>query len=332
MHQPRRPTLGDVAARVGVTRMTVSRALRNPAAVSEALRRRILEAADALGYVASRAPSMLSRARSRSIGILVPSVTNQVFADVLAGATDAADAADRRLMIAHYGYDPAAEERAIASLLSYGVDALILSDREHTARALRLIEAAALPVVEIMDVRSPALQQTVGFDNVDAAYEMTRAMIARGRRRIAYAAVRLDPRTRQRQDGYARAMAEAGLEPRVVESAEKSSFALGATMVASLLDGPAPADGLFCTNDDIAVGACFELRRRGLEAPGPISVAGFHGLDVGQAMTPRLASVFTPRAEMGSLAVECVLARLGGAAHEPASIDLGYRIDEGETL
>ena len=88
----KRPVLQDVADRVGVTKMTVSRFLRNPEQVSVALRGKIAAALDELGYIPNRAPDILSNATSRAIGVLLPSLTNQVFAEVLRGIESVTDA------------------------------------------------------------------------------------------------------------------------------------------------------------------------------------------------------------------------------------------------
>ena len=106
----KRPVLQDVADRVGVTKMTVSRFLRNPEQVSVALRGKIAAALDELGYIPNRAPDILSNATSRAIGVLLPSLTNQVFAEVLRGIESVTDAHGYQTMLAHYGYKPEMEQ------------------------------------------------------------------------------------------------------------------------------------------------------------------------------------------------------------------------------
>lgn len=328
----RRPTLQDIADRVGATKMTVSRCLRDPSTVSEGLRERIFAVAEQLGYIPNRAPDILSRATSRSIGVLVPSLTNQVFASVLVGIETITEPAGYHLMLSHYGYSQELEERSLASLLSYNVDAVILAESHHTARSCRMLETAGIPSVEIMDARTAPLQQAVGYDNVAAAHDMVAAMIARGRRRVIYLAVRLDERTRQREKGYQQAMEAHGLSPLTLQRTERSSYSVGAALMAEILIEHPECDGIFCTNDDVAVGAYFECLRRGVEVPGRMAIAGFHGHDVGQVMAPRLASVVTPREAIGERAARELLARLRGEAPGERIVDLGYRIETGATL
>lgn len=327
--KPRRASLQTIATRVGTTRMTVSRCLREPETVSEPLRQRILAAVEDLSYLPNRAPQLLALARSHSIGVLVPSVTNQVFADVLAGIIDTAQAAGYRAMIAHYSYDPQQEEGHVGALLSYNTDALILSDHAHTPATLRMIEAAGVPVIEIMDTRLPPLQQAVGYDNQRAAEDMVDAMIAEGRRRIVYLALRLDERTLQREAGYRIAMERNGFSPQVLRSTQKSSFTVGASLLRAILAELPGTDGVFCTNDDVAVGVYFECLARGIRVPQDMRIAGFHGLDVSRALYPALASVSTPRYKIGQRSVTELLHRLRGGEITDARIDLGYEITLG---
>ena len=328
----RRPGLQDIAVRVGTTKMTVSRCLRNPNAVGQPLRTRILEAAQEVGYLPNHAPMMLAGAPSKSIGVMVPSVTNHVFAEVLAGAVETAETAGYRVVIAHYGYDRLAEERGIASLIAANIDGLILGDRDHSDDALRMIDLAGIPVIEVMDSRSPYLQQVVGYDNFEAAYAMTAAMLSQGYETLVYLAVRLDARTLQRRAGYTKAMQDHGFDPISVETAEKSSFTGGAVLMQQVIRDHPTTNGIFCTNDDVAIGAYFECIRQGIGVPEDMAIAGFHALDIGQAMIPRLASVRTDRYGIGSRATKELLARLTGDPTYDSVIDLGFTIDLGQTV
>jgi len=329
----RRPTLQDVAERVGVTKMTVSRYLRDPSQVSEETRVKIAAAVEALGYIPNRAPDLLSNAKSSAIGVLLPSLTNQVFAEVLRGIEAVTEPQGYQTMLAHYGYSAKVEQERIASLLSYHVDGLILSESVHTERTLKMIHTAGVPVVEIMDSHSPAIDLAVGFDNTAATAAMVELMIERGHRHIVYLGARMDARTRLKMQGYAEAMTRHGLTPHNIQTNAPSSFSLGARLLGQAINEYPDLDGLICTNDDLAVGAIFECQRRGIKVPEQIGVAGFHGHDIGQAMVPRLASVITPRQRIGQVAAERLLARIQDqpVTGEPV-LDLGFSLDPGESI
>lgn len=295
MTKRKRPTLQDIATHLGITKMTISRYLRNPNAVAASTRQKIAMAIEEFGYIPNRAPDILSNAKSRAIGVLVPSLTNQVFAEVLKGIEMITDNAGYQTMLAHYGYSESKEEQRIESLLSYNVDGLILSENHHTERTRKMLEIANIPVIEIMDCSEVGLQQAIGFDNVSAAQSMVETMINRGRRHIVYFSARMDKRTRLKMQGYEQAMKRHGLTPHSLITEIPSSFSLGSEQLRQTLEKYPETDGIFCTNDDLAIGAIFECQKRGIRIPQEMAIAGFHGHDVGQSMTPQLATVITPR-------------------------------------
>lgn len=331
-NKKKRPTLQDIADRVGVTKMTVSRCLREPSQVSQTIREKVEQAVEDLGYIPNRAPDILSNAKSNAIGVLVPSLTNQVFAEVMRGIESVTTPAGYQTMIAHYGYSEELEEQSIASLLSYNVDAIILSENVHTDKARKMLQTASIPVVEIMDSYSPRIEQAVGFDNTQAAKDMTRAMLTQGCKQIAYFAARMDQRTRLKMEGYRQALDEVGKTPITLQTDEASSFTLGSKLLGEVLDKHPEVDGIFCTNDDLAIGALYECQRRGISIPDKMAIAGFHGHDISQVMIPKLATVLTPREEIGKVAAQQLIERLKGSQDWPECIDLGYKIELGESV
>ncbi|WP_432720747.1 substrate-binding domain-containing protein [Jeongeupia wiesaeckerbachi] len=332
MSHAKRPTLQDVANLTGVTKMTVSRYLRDPSQVSAALRDTIQQAVEALGYIPSRAPEILSNARSHAIGVLLPSISNQVFSALIRGIESVTEPAGYQTLYTHFGYDINLEEARIATLLSFHVDGLILSETQHTERTLRMIRTAGIPVVEVMETPADPIDLAVGLNHTAAAKAMTEAMIASGKRHIVYLAARLDHRTQQRIAGYRQALAEAGLPAQLVETEAASTFTLGATLAErALVDFPT-LDGLFCTNDDIAAGAMLACQRSGRHVPDDVAVAGYNALDIGQALTPPLASVITPRETIGRIAAERLIGRLAGQTYSERIVDLGYTLTLGGSV
>lgn len=92
------------------------------------------------------------------------------------------------------------------------------------------------------------------------------------------------------------------------------------------------ADSLFCTNDDLAVGAMFECQRQGLQVPQQMAIAGFHGHDIAHVVNPPLATVQTPRERMGYESATLLLARIRGDAVDPSPIDVGFTISPGGSI
>lgn len=328
----KRPSLQDVADHVGVTKMTISRFLRNPDLVSRGLRSEIALALDKSGYIPNRVPDILSNATSRIIGVLLPSLTNQVFAEVIRGIEIVTDAEGYQTMLAHYGYQAEKEQERLMSLLSYHIDGVILAERHHTARTLKMLETVGIPVVELMDSVSPCYDAAVGIDNFAAAQQMTQTMISRGCKQVIYLGARQDERTIIRLHGYEEAMKVAGLTPGSVMTPISSSYSLGAQLLRQARSRYPDMDGVFCTNDDLAIGAVFECQRKGIKVPQQLAIAGFHGHDVGQAMTPKLASILTPRDEMGRQAARLLLRKIQGEPLTETHVDVGFTLLTGESM
>lgn len=190
--KPRRPSLQDIADKVGTSKMTVSRYLRDANQVSDATGQRIAHAMEQLGYIPNRVPDLLARAKSRAIGVLLPSMSNQVFSSLVHGIEAVTRDADYHTLYGHYCYDIEQETRQVEQLLSFQVDGLILCETLHSERTLRMLQVAAIPVVEVMELPATPVDLAVGLDHQAAAEDMTRLMIERGKRRIAYLAARLD--------------------------------------------------------------------------------------------------------------------------------------------
>ncbi len=327
-----RPTLTDIAERVGVTKMTVSRYLRDSNSVAPATRKKIAAVIDDIGYVPSRAPDILSNRSSKAIGILIPSLSNQVFASLIQGVESITKPAGYQTLMTHYGYSPEEEEKKIISLLSYHVDGLILTESIHTKRALKMLASANIPVVETIDLPERPIDMAVGLDHRAAAYELISRMIQNGRRHIVYFAARLDRRTQLRCEGYRQAMTENGLAVHVLSTQEHSSFTQGRLLMTQALVQYPELDGVFCTNDDLAIGAMMLCQEVGVEIPMQVAIAGCNALDIGKAISPTLASIETPREAMGRAAATLLLARLSGEVIKDPIQDVGYSIFAGKSL
>lgn len=332
MQRKTRPTLQDIADRVGVTKMTVSRFLRDPNSVALATQEKIAAVIEELGYIQNRAPAMLSKSSSKAIGILLPSLSNQVFANLVQGIESVTKARGYDTLIAHFGYNVQEEEEKIASLLSYQVDGLILTETHHSERTIQMLKAAGVPVVETMELPDKPINMAVGLDHEQASYHVVTQMIDSGKQHIAYLGARLDTRTQLRMNGYDRAMQDAGLTAVHILTQEHSSFTLGGDLLEQALEERPEINGIFCTNDDIAIGAMMKCAHRGLKIPQDIAIVGYNALDIGQAISPKLTSVETPRFEIGKKSAELLLSALVGEVIEQKVFDLGFSVTDGESL
>lgn len=328
-----RISLQDIATLAGVTKMTVSRYTRSPKKVAKETGERIAQIMEEINYIPNRAPAMLLNAQSYTLGVLIPSFQNQLFADILAGIESVTSDHNYQTLIANYNYDRESEEESVINLLSYNIDGIILSEKYHTLRTVKFLRSAAIPIIELMDIQGDRLDMEVGFDNRQAAFDMVSTMLdKRQRRKILYLGSKDDIRDEQRFRGYCDAMTRRGLTPLRVNPKAISSIRLGMQLMRDALIAHPDLDGVFCTNDDIAMGALLFCRERDLSVPEQVSIAGFHGLEMGRQMIPSLASVITPRFDIGRMAAQMLLSKIKNNDHNHNTIDLGYQIYHGNTL
>ena len=323
-----RPTLFDVALKAGVGTITVSRALRDPERVSPELRRRIDTAVDELGYVLNPNARALASARADVIGVLIPSVTNNVFADVLRGIHDGLAGSALQVQFGNTHYSEREEERLLRVFLSQHPSALIISGIDQTPATRRLLENAGCPVVQIMDVSAEPVDMIIGFSHFEGGRAITRHMVDVGCRRIAFIGARMDPRSTRRLEGYKAAMREVDLyDSRLVTTTTMNSSAtMGTTLFHEALARVPDLDGVVCNNDDLALGVLFACNRAGLPVPQRIAIAGFNDLEMMQVAYPAITSVSTPRYEIGRRAIAMALAKLRGEAVSERHVDLGFEL------
>ncbi|MBP1183701.1 LacI family DNA-binding transcriptional regulator [Methylobacterium sp. PvR107] len=323
-------TLTDVAREAGVGESTVSRVLRNHGSYSKRAGERVAEAVARLGYVPNRLAGSLAGqgASARLVGVVIPSLANVVFPDLLRGLTAALDAEGIPCVIGVSDYDPDREEALAAALLSWRPAALLLTGLEHNPGTVVLAKAGGVRVIEMIDTDGDGIDTVVGFSNRAVGAASARHLVARGYRRIAYLGhdLRVDLRAGKRLSGFEDALTEAGLSLRAKEVRPgPSSPASGRAGLEALLARVPDLDAVYFSNDDMALGGYFACLSAGLAVPGRIALFGFNGLDFAAAMPQPLSTVRTPRLEIGRQAAACL------TGDGPKKIDLGFELIEGAT-
>ncbi|HET7714800.1 MAG TPA: LacI family DNA-binding transcriptional regulator [Bauldia sp.] len=320
----------DVATRAGVSEVTASRALRRPEMVSAELRHRVEAAVRELAYIPNRLASALASARTRTIGAVVPSFTNGVFADYLRALHDAFLPRGFQVLVLNSRYSDAEEERAIATLLGNHPEAMIVAGIDQTPRARRLLEESGVPVIQTMELTENPIDVNIGLSQYDAAAAAADYLIASGHRRIANITAPVDARAARRLDGFFAAVARSGLtmERMVATDEGPASVTVGRRLFAELITRWPDVDAVFCGNDYLALGCLFECERRGIKVPADMAIIGFNDVEFCASAFPSLSSVATPRYEMARRASEIVLEIIRGSGDRPTQrrIDLGYRI------
>lgn len=324
-----RVTLSDVARMSGVSAMTVSRALNEPQRVSEQVRERVAQAVDALGYVPNRAARSLAGNRSYTIAVVIPSVSNAVFNNVIRGIYDVCAPAGYEMLMGNTYYSVQQESSLISKFLTHHPDGMIVTGLDMAESTRRQLEAAAIPVVQIMEVGGSApLDMNVGISHSEAGAAMARYMLERGYRRIGVLGAQMDYRSQRRIQGFIDVLVGAGRadDKRVLTTSEPSTVCLGGQLLADLLLRNPDLDAVFCCNDDLAYGAIYECQRRHIRVPQQLAIAGFNDLEGSACINPSLTSIQTPLYDIGKTAAQMMMRRLAGEVLQQPVVDLGFRL------
>jgi LacI family transcriptional regulator, gluconate utilization system Gnt-I transcriptional repressor len=322
---PARPvTMADVALHMGVSKMTVSRALsrdaENERSISDALRQRIVLASAQMGYVMDQTARTFSSKRSGFVAVLIPSLNNSNFSDTVHGIGSALEGSGLQMLLGATDYRIHSEEQLIQTLLMRRPEGVILTGGKHTPAARTLLQAAGIPVLETWDLPARPIEHTVGFSNAQATVALVQHLHGRGYRRMAFigGTSNRDTRGADRKRGYARAVAALGLpEGRVISFGEPPiSMDQGAQAITQLMQTWPDTDAVICVSDLSAFGALMECKRRRWAVPQRIAIAGFGDFEVSRNCHPRITTVGVDCAGIGqaagALLLRAIVAARGG--------------------
>lgn len=331
VHRPRatgRITLADVARAAAVSPITVSRALRGERAVDPSLVHRVQTAAAKLGYAPNPAARALASGHSSHVAVLIPTLSNATFVDLLEAIQRSLRGAGYQSLIGVTHYDFGEEETLLREQLLHRPAGLMVTGLQRNEATRMLIAQSGVPCVHLMDVSNTPGLYCVGCSQADGAAELTRYLLSQGRRRIAFAGAQLDPRTMQRLEGWRRTLLEARCYDTTLEwlNPATSSIAMGGRMFEQIIGQQPAIDAIFFCNDDLAQGALMAALRMGVPVPQRIAVAGFNDLTGSDQMLPTLTTVRTPRSQIGHAASAMLLALMKGETVTNRCIDLGYEL------
>lgn len=304
-----------VAARAGVSTASVSRALNNPAAVSASLRARIAQAIEAVGYIPHAPARILSSRRSRTLGAIVPTIDNTMFARGIASLQKYLSSVGYMLFLTTSNYDLEIELQQARNLVGRGVDGLVLRGDCHHDGLRKMLADNAVPFINVGIYQPDRPYPCVGTDNEAAAHRAASHVIELGHRRIGIVSAlqRNNDRASARVAGFRRALAESGLElqpqwhvevPYTLDDAREA-----ARYLLSLDERPT---AVVCGNDVIAYGVLLEAERSGFSVPRDLSVVGFDDLDWSRHLRPSLTTIYVPTAETWQRAGEYLVRHLAG--------------------
>lgn len=321
--------LSDVAASANVSVVTVSRAMRSPELVSPATLSKVQKAVEALGYVPNPAAQALASARSRILGVVIPSLANQIFADLVRGVLDGLENSGYTPQFVNTRYQLTGEEELLRIFATQRPAGVIVSGIDQSDRARQVLQQMGCPVVQVMETSPDPIDMIIGCDQRDAGRAAVRHLIEQGYRRIGFLGALMDPRAQRRLAGYRDVVSAAGLNDDarlIMTSPQPTSYTMGGQLMSDLLAQCPDVDAVFCNNDDVALGALFECQRRGISVPARMGIVGFNDLDVAACSVPTLTSVRTHRYQTGLQAVQMILTRLENLPDHPRNVDAGYQL------
>lgn len=328
----KRRTLRDIAKVANVSEMTVSRVLRGSDVVSNKTKRHVLSIVEELGYVQNKLAGSLASSRSNQIAVIIPSLINHVFTEVMGGITSELDKAGYQAVVGISDYSLEREEELVYSMMSWRPAGIIVTNFHHNMRTSNVLANANIPVVEMMAVTDNPIDVCVGIDHVKAGRVMAKHLLSKGYRNFGYVG--------WNGEDYSAAARFAAFQKEIQHSdatlvspdlfKRPPNFAAGKNGLKNLLEQHKGVEAVFFSNDTAASGGYVYCLEAGISVPHDLAIAGFSGLETGQHMPKPLTTIQTPRFETGRLSARSILNRLTGLKQEKVWV-LGFNLLEGQT-
>jgi LacI family gluconate utilization system Gnt-I transcriptional repressor len=321
-------TLRELAEIVGVTKVTVSRALNSPELVSPDTLRRVQEAVRETGYVPNLVAGSLASNRSKLIVALLPSLAGSVFSETFESMRTALELAGYQLLIGQTGYEAAQEDLLLDAVIGRRPAGIVLTGVMHSEASRLRLAGAGIPVVETWDLTDSPIDMLVGFSHVEVGTTAARYLHGRGARR----AVMITPNDRRaltRSQAFVDTMA--GLTGRAVPVypvASPTHLGNGREMLARVLLEHPDTDSVFCGADSLALGVLMEANARQIAVPGQLKVLGYGDVNFAPHTTPPLSTMRISGTQIGKLAASMLMQRIEKAGIAQPIVDVGFELIE----
>ena len=310
--------LKDIAARAGVSMMTVSRSLRDAKGISSATKARIRKLAAEMGYTPDSVAQGLRNRNTRLLGLVISAVTNPIFARVMMAIEEQAHELDYAILFAQSLNVVERENQVIRHLLSRRVEGLFITPvyrMEPTAPIYEELRRRGTPVV-LLGPRAPFCEGFVNVETDDstASYTATQHLLELGHRRIAFlAGPAAVPSAQERIEGYRRALREASIEvdDRLIFNAG-STIEEGEKAALQMLNEAPGATAVQAVNDMVAIGAANVFLNQGLQIPRDLSMVGFGNILVAEHFRVPLTTIRQPKLRLGTAAMESMVRLMRG--------------------
>lgn len=321
--------LQEVAEAAGVSTITVSRCMSNPTRVSKKTLEHVLKVASRLGYIPNRLASSLASAKTRVVGIVVPTIANPIHGVIMQGVADLLEPAGYQILLGNSHFSKRNEEELVRTLLGHRVDGIFLTGKDHSQECIDMLVRAGTPVVEMFDYNPTPIDVSVGSSNFDAGASLAQYMMARGRQHFAFVGHTGldDSRMMARLEGLRAVCREAGIgAPLHYEISTDPGTPSGGEVVGAILRESPETDAILFAGHQVAVSAIQYALDLKIAVPGRVAIAGFGDTPIAQWIRPSLTTVRFPNRETGVEAGRMMLERLAGHIPQQRAVRLGFEI------
>ncbi|WP_027623618.1 LacI family DNA-binding transcriptional regulator [Clostridium lundense] len=323
-------SIKDVAREAGVSIATVSRVLNDVDVVNEETKKKVLAAIKKLGYRPNIVARSLKTQKTKTVGIIIPDISNQFYPEIVRGAEDVANIYDYNIILCNTDLDAEKETDYLKVLKEKMVDGVLYMSTSLGEDTIGLINELELPTVLVETIDKDRSFPSVTIDNEQAAYDAVKYLVEKGNKKIAYIGPNDDVMnaTSLRYKGYKKALTENNIHldsNLVCFSGIKARD--GYEGIRKILSNT-PIDSVFCASDEIAMGVINSLRDKDINVPKDVDVFGFNNIYGAEIFYPKLTTIAQPMYDMGSVGMRMLIKMINKESLEKEHYVLDYQLIE----
>ncbi len=328
-------TIKDVAKRAGVSISTVSRVINDSKPVTDEVKQKVIDVIKETGYIPNPLARSLVTKKSQLIGVIVPEVSDSFVSEILNGIEEVAKMYDYEILLANTYSDKEQELKSINLLRAKQVEGIVMVCWKVEEDHINYIQNCNIPATYISKTARDYDIHTVSTSNKEATYDMTKYLIDKGHKDIAFIMTSKDDTTleMERLAGYEQALKEKNMEvnQKLIKYGDVG-YEDGYDSMKELLDEGIVPHAAFVTGDEAAIGAINAACDAGYRVPEDISVAGFNDVKIAKIYRPKLTTVHQPLYDMGAVAIRMVIKMINKESLESKKIELPYKIVERDSV
>ena len=319
----RQITIKHIASELNLSVSTVSRALNDHPDIRKQTKKLVNKVADELGYRPNIIARNLKSSRSNQIGVIVPEIRHDFFANAISGIEEVAYQRGYTIIIAQSNEEQEREVINLNSMYLHRVSGIIVSISQTTTSSIhfkRLIDRG-VKMVFFDRVCTDLNVPKVHIDDLESAYRVVDYLIKKGYKKIVhFAGPQIVDVCRNRRLGYEKALKCSDLEPKIYEGGMHESD--GYDNVNKMNEEGIERCAIFAVNDPVAIGAMKRLRELGIKIPAEVGIVGFSNNPITEMVSPQITTIEQPAFEMGRKAAEILIGQIEGKEKPDEYLDV----------